>query len=126
LTQGAVPSNLPPPWVKKVRDILRESRAFPGLAAIGEAVGYHPVHVARAFRLYFGCTAGDYARRLRIDRARQALLTTTKSLAEIALESGFCDQSHLSKALRRHFGMSPLQLRRARLGASAPGGRRTE
>jgi AraC family transcriptional regulator len=104
----------PPSWLAKVREILHDSPTFPGLSALGRSVGRHPVHVARAFRLHFGCTVGDYARRLRVERAERALLTSDRSLAEIAVEAGFCDQSHLSKALRRHTEMSPMQLRLTR------------
>jgi AraC family transcriptional regulator len=76
-------------------------------------VGVHPVTLARAFRRAFGCTVGEYVRRLRIERAARQLADSDLSLAEIALGAGFSDQSHFSNLFRRHTGLSPFQFRRA-------------
>jgi AraC family transcriptional regulator len=75
-------------------------------------VGVHPVTLARAFRRAFGCTIGEYLRRLRIERAAEQLATGTQPLAEIALAAGFADQSHFSNVFRRRVGMSPSAYRR--------------
>ena len=75
-------------------------------------VGVHPVTLARAFRRTFGCTIGEYLRRLRIERAAEQLATGTQPLAEIALAAGFADQSHFSNVFRRRVGMSPSAYRR--------------
>jgi AraC family transcriptional regulator len=36
-----------------------------------------------------------------------ARLSEERSLAQIALEAGFADQSHFTRAFRRHFGVTP-------------------
>jgi transcriptional regulator GlxA family with amidase domain len=43
----------------------------------------------------------------RVARARDLLLTSRLSLAEIAVAAGFADQSHLSRIFRRATGMPP-------------------
>jgi AraC family transcriptional regulator len=78
---------------------------------LAQSVGVHPVTLARAFRRAFGCTVGEYVRSLRIDRATHQLAQTELSLAEIALEAGFSDQSHFSNLFRRHTGFSPFRFR---------------
>ena len=73
----------------------------------------HPVLLARAFRTYFGTSPGRYLRRLRLDWAAAELLATQRRLADIALQAGFADQSHFTRAFRRHTGLTPGQYRLA-------------
>jgi AraC family transcriptional regulator len=75
-------------------------------------VGVHPVTLARGFRRRFGCTMGDYVRQRRIERAMEQLRSSHDSLAEIALQNGFADQSHFSNLFRRTVGLSPSRYRR--------------
>jgi AraC family transcriptional regulator len=103
-----------PRWLVDARDRIHvELAARPSLTALAASVGVHPVTLARAFRRTFGCTVGEYVRRLRIERAARQLADTDLSLAEIALAEGFSDQSHFSNLFRRHTGLSPFQFRRA-------------
>ena len=103
-----------PRWLDEARDRIHvELAARPSLTGLAESVGVHPVTLARAFRRAFGCTVGEYVRRLRIERAARQLADTDLSLAEIALAEGFSDQSHFSNLFRRHTGLSPFQFRRA-------------
>jgi AraC family transcriptional regulator len=64
------------------------------------------------FRQQYGCTVGDYVRKLRLDFASRQLATSSASLAAIALAAGFADQSHFTKAFRRASGMTPAEWRR--------------
>jgi AraC family transcriptional regulator len=103
-----------PQWLKRTRasieDRFREqSLRISGLAS---EVGVHPVYFARAFRHAYRTSPGEYVRRLRIEWAREQLLTTSLSLAAIALECGFADQSHFTRAFRAYHGMAPGRLRR--------------
>lgn len=108
----ALPNGMAP-WLGEARDRLHADVApRPSLAELAAEVGVHPVTLARAFRRTFGCTVGEYLRRLRIDRAAGQLATGTQPLAEIALAAGFADQSHFSNVFRRRVGMSPSVYRR--------------
>jgi AraC family transcriptional regulator len=101
-----------PRWLDEARDRIHvELAARPSLTGLAASVGVHPVTLARAFRRAFGCTVGEYVRRLRIERAARQLADTDLSLAEIALAEGFSDQSHFSNLFRRHTGLSPFQFR---------------
>jgi len=48
-----------------------------------------------------------------MEKAVTLLRGTDIALAEAALQAGFFDQSHLSNAFRRHFGVSPRAYRRS-------------
>lgn len=103
-----------PPWVAMARDILHsDPAARHTLGGLADTVGVHPVTLARAFRRGFGCSMGQYLRRLRIERAAARLSDSDSPLAEIALAAGFADQSHFSNVFRRQTGMSPSAYRRA-------------
>ncbi|MGH7508374.1 MAG: helix-turn-helix domain-containing protein [Gemmatimonadales bacterium] len=103
-----------PRWLEHARDkIHAELFSRPTLTGLAQTVGVHPVTLARTFRRTFGCTVGEYVRRLRIERASRQLADTDLSLAEIALAAGFSDQSHFSNLFRRHTGLSPSRFRQA-------------
>jgi AraC family transcriptional regulator len=109
------------PWLSETRDRIRaDLTARPSLAQLAAAVGVHPVTLARAFRRAFGCTVGEYLRRLRIERAADQLAAGDQPLAEIALAAGFADQSHFSNVFRRRVGMSPSVYRREVRGPRVP------
>jgi AraC family transcriptional regulator len=84
------------------------------VAAIAAALGVHPIHLTRAFRLHFRMTPGDYLRRCRLEKAAALLAGTSTPLVEVALASGFCDQSHLTRAFRRSYRTTPGAYREAR------------
>ena len=71
----------------------------------------HPVHLARVFRRHHGCSMGEYARRLRVERAAEALTSTGLPIGRIAHRTGFADHSHLSRTFRRMTGESPSEYR---------------
>jgi AraC family transcriptional regulator len=103
-----------PAWVMQARDCLRDELASRRtLTELAATVGVHPVTLARAFRRNFGCSVGEYVRRLRIERAAAQLAGSDTPLAAIALSAGFADQSHFSNVFRRETGMSPSAYRRA-------------
>lgn len=108
-----------PRWVRDAQEILR-ARMADGvpLAELASLVGAHPVTLTRGFRRSFGCSVGEYLRRLRIERAVDRLARSDLPLAQIALEAGFADQSHFSNLFRRRTGMSPSSYRRSVRGAA--------
>ncbi|QWT21614.1 helix-turn-helix domain-containing protein [Bacillus sp. NP157] len=69
-------------------------------------------HFCRAFKASFGMSTHRYIVEQRLKQAVELMRTTTMPLTDIALETGLCDQSHLSNLFRRHFGDSPSRWRR--------------
>jgi AraC family transcriptional regulator len=84
------------------------------LSSVAASVGVHPVTLAAAFRRFRGMSVGEYVTSLRLARAARELCVSRASIAEIASAAGFYDQSHLGRAFRRRFGMSPAAFRRTR------------
>jgi len=102
-----------PRWLAEARALLHDRyRENLRLGDIATAVGVHPVHLARVFRLSYGMPVGSYARGLRLTWAAGRLRDSGDSIAQIALEAGFFDQSHFTRAFKQHFGRTPLAYRR--------------
>jgi AraC family transcriptional regulator len=102
----------PPKWLDRVKEYLRDnSSSPPGLNDLATAAGVHPTHLARVFRQFEGCTAGDYVRGVRIGKARNMMISTDEPLVEIALQTGFADQTHFSRTFKRATGMTPTEFR---------------
>jgi len=99
--------------LERVRDFLHAHFAEQNsLARIAELTGMQPTYLARAFRHRYGCTVGEYVRRLRIEFACRELSDSEKPLASIAQNAGFFDQSHFSKTFKLLTGQSPAAYRK--------------
>lgn len=65
----------------------------------------------RRMKKIFHLPGNQYLMKLRIDHACRLLMEPALSIAEVALRSGFADQSALSRAFRQTLGCSPRQHR---------------
>jgi AraC family transcriptional regulator len=102
-------------WLDNVMEILNDRyNQRITLDDLASSVSVHPVHLARAFRKRYLYSVGEHIRKLRIEAACRELLNSDDSISEVALRTGFSDQSHLCRALKRYAGMSPLHFRRAK------------
>jgi AraC family transcriptional regulator len=102
-----------PGWLRVARELLHDRCTDDiSIAEIAREAGVHPIHLARTFRRFLHCTPGEYLRRCRVHRAAGLLRETRRPLSHIALDSGFADQSHMTHAFQRHFGLPPGRFRR--------------
>ena len=84
------------------------------LCALAHIADVTPSYLARAFRAATGRTIGQYQRHLRVTEVVQRLSRTDATIADIAHQAGFTDQSHCTRVFRRHFGVAPGAFRAAR------------
>ena len=90
-------------------DTFEQEWSLHNLAA---EMGVHPVYLCRTFSEQFDCTLGEYIRKLRMLRAWQLLAIGDGTLAEVASQSGFADQSHFTRLFKKQFGLTPGGYRR--------------
>lgn len=108
-----------PPWIDDLCALLQEDgRSTWSLTDLATFAGVHPAYLGRAFRKHVGVGLGDFQRALRVERARRLLEATTRSVADIAATTGFCDQSHLNRSFRRVLGVTLYRYRRAVMPAT--------
>jgi len=103
----------PPKWLTQSHELIHDrytERLL--LEEIAGAVGVHAMHLCRVFRKQFGCSVGQYIRTLRLERASRELVSSRKTVVEIAIDSGYSDQSHFTHEFRSHTGMTPVEFRR--------------
>jgi len=72
----------------------------------------------RRFKKHLKKTPHQYINEVRLDNARQMLLDTTKPIGTIALETGFADHSHFTRAYTRNFGTTPSRARQEKLSGN--------
>ena len=87
------------------------------LAALAAAAGAHPAHLSRIFRARAGCSPARWLRLRRIEVAKDLLRNESRSIADIALELGFYDQSHFTNVFVREVGVPPSRFRKASASA---------
>ncbi len=98
----------PPPWLATAETFLADSFDQPiTIADVARAAGVHPVHLARGYRRWLGAAPGERLRTRRLERAADLLMRGRASIGQIALASGFCDQSHLNRQFHRAYGVTP-------------------
>lgn len=98
-----------PGWVNKINEVLHENFTEKlDLTYLSKTIDIHPVHLSRDFQKYFHCSLGTYIRKLKINKSL-TLLNTYPSLAEVAMECGFSDQSHFIRSFKENTGITPLQ-----------------
>jgi len=84
-----------------------------GLGEIAGVAGLSVSHFKTLFRKSLGLPPHQYLIRRRVERAAMQLRRGRMPIGQIALENGFCHQSHLALHTRRVLGLTPQELRDA-------------
>lgn len=81
------------------------------LKTIAEVANISEYHFHRIFKAYIGESLGAYISRIRLENTALNLQISNKPLIEIADKSGYESPPALSKAFKKHFGLSPSAFR---------------
>jgi AraC-like DNA-binding protein len=100
--------SIPPRWLADVQASIAASRKRTvDVDALAARHAIEASELEHSFAEHAGCTPAEYARRCSIERAKELLATTRMTLAEIAVETGFFDQAHFTRAFRKATGTTP-------------------
>lgn len=98
---------------ERLRSYLREHPCHSiEVAQIARETGISRFKMLRTFKRRFGVPPHVYQLQLRLGLAQQAL-QRGGNLAEVAMDCGFFDQSHLTRHFRRQLGVTPAEYARA-------------
>jgi AraC-like DNA-binding protein len=101
-------SGLPPRRLRQVQEYIdAHIDSVLGLSELAACAGLSVSHFSRSFLKSVGMTPHSYVLRRRVLRAQQLLEDSELSMVEIAMSTGFCDQSHLSRLFRERVGLPP-------------------
>lgn len=100
------------------RYILGNLEATISVADLARQVHVSPSHFFSLFRRATGLSPHQYVQRCRVRQAAHWLRAGELPIAEIASRTGFCSQSALTHATRRHLGLTPGAIRHGTAHAS--------
>lgn len=107
-TKGGLPSRTLQRVTDYIHDRLGDALTLEDIAGVA---GYSPSHFIALFKESTGRTPHQYVITKRLERAKRLLTQSEEPIASIALETGFADQSHLTRMMRRRVGVTPGALR---------------
>jgi AraC family transcriptional regulator len=84
------------------------------LRDLADLTGLSQSQFGRAFKVSTGVSPYQWQLKARIERAQQLLVDGDRSLAQIALDTGFSEQSHLTRVFRNIVGATPRSWQRDR------------
>ena len=110
----AAPSHGLEAWQKLRSEELMRCRLDGNIsiAELAKMCQLSPSYFARCFRISYGVSVHQFLIGLRLEKAKELLLSTSESLSVIALQSGFYDQAALTKRFRQVERVTPSRWRR--------------
>ena len=111
---ASMPARIPlhQPSLTRARDYLDATfRRHMTMKEIADAAGIHPVYLGQMFHRHTGETIATCVSRLRVRAAAERLCSTSLPLAAVALDHGFCDQSHFHRVFKKVSGLTPAAFR---------------
>lgn len=96
----------------EVLKFIEENYSSPvKLPTLAEIAGVTEQHLCRLFKKNLGMRPMEYLAKLRIRHAKELLVYSEKSIAEIAEETGFVDNSYFTVVFKKYEGMTPGEYR---------------
>ncbi|MEZ5427964.1 MAG: AraC family transcriptional regulator [Pyrinomonadaceae bacterium] len=97
-----------PKWLLQIKEMLDDKYGQnQTIDLLANSVNVHPTHLIGEFKKHFQTAIGNYVRRKRIEQSTKRLIETKTPISEIAIESGFFDQSHFTRIFKKVTGMTP-------------------
>lgn len=98
--------------IRHAKDLLLQDLCNPpSLMELASTVGLTHTRLNYGFKTTFGCTAFEWLRKERLEKARMLIMNGGKNITEIAYEVGFASSSHFTCAFRKYYGITPSHYR---------------
>lgn len=102
--------------VGQMLSYVREHYQRPmSLGEVAQALGRNPSHLSTMFAQATGVPFHAYVDELRLAKAKQLLSDSTRSIIQVACETGYASDDWFRHAFKAHTGLSPSAWREARL-----------
>ena len=112
VVQATCQSGLAPRILRRVKEYIEAHLdSALNIAELAASAGISASHFSRSFFRSVGFTPHRYIMRRRLMRAHDLLVQTDLTVAEVALATGFADQSHFCRCFREFTGLPPRSFR---------------
>jgi len=92
---------------KSIKYIKENLTSDLSLSIVSDYAGFSQIHFHNCFKASTGKTLRDFVEEQRIKKASNMLISTDKTLTQIAYECGFSSQSYFNYAFKRKTGLTP-------------------
>jgi two-component system, response regulator YesN len=92
--------------------ILSHSQEDISLDSLARKVGLSPIYISKVFKEKQGINYIDFLTECRIEKAKELIRDTDKSIKEITFEVGYHDPNYFSKVFKKLCNMSPKEYRK--------------
>lgn len=101
-------------WIvfEEVSAYMREHYRDITIQDLSDSFHFQKDYFNRLIQSKTGLTYSAYLQQIRLNRARELLLSSDKTIDEIALEVGYQNKGYFYKIFRKQFGMTPYQFRK--------------
>lgn len=120
--------------LERMLDAIGSNKEYPNSVLLGAALNYmqehlmeeisrddvaeiaclSPSHFSRVVKHTLGYSFTELLAQMRVDRAKEMLVSTDRSLLQVSLDCGFSDQSYFTKVFQKHTGSTPGDFRKSR------------
>jgi AraC-like DNA-binding protein len=111
------------PDVGRALTLLHQRYADPWtIAGLAKEIGLSRTVLTERFGHFLGMPPMTYLTRWRLALGARALTTTSRSVAQIAMETGYESEAAFNRAFKREYGLPPARYRKDKAGRHAPAG----
>lgn len=82
------------------------------LKYLAEKFYFNSAYLGQLFKKQYGCSFKDYLNRIRLRKAAELILSTSKKVYEIAEDVGYKNQEYFINKFEMEYGMTPTRFRR--------------
>ncbi|MBU8568565.1 bifunctional transcriptional activator/DNA repair enzyme AdaA [Virgibacillus pantothenticus] len=101
-------------WVLQIKAVIDTHYHEPlTLALLAEHCHGSPYYLQRTFKRIMNMSPADYIQRIRIHHAKQKLMQTNQSIADIGVKVGLPNTSYFITLFKQYTGKTPKQFRLA-------------
>jgi len=105
-------NGLAPFKLKQILELIHDSLSEEiSLLELAKYLDLSQFHFCREFKKSVGVTPHHYIMQQRVKMAKQVLKQQDLPIAEVAVECGFSNQSHLGRVFKQHTGTTPRRFR---------------
>lgn len=102
-------------FIKELINWIQKNLEQPlSINIVASKSGYSPWHLQRLFKQQTGDSLAKYIRKERLQNAAGELISTSRSIADIACQYQFDSHQSFSRAFKKMFSMTPTTYRKSK------------